>query len=334
MTCSPVLNLLQETVAWEDLPADLLGPIIKAGGTEEMKAMRGVCKAWQEGFESSVSQITVAKRGHCLPAASAMLHRFPLLRSLRLNFSSRCSEFQKYDLHKSLMGLPLTRLEISNCCYLILTGLEAFRTKPLVSLRIRGRPVSLTKIGSHLDANLTLPGLRNPEAVLSSLRGKHLTSLDLNNCCMLPYNCWLDSGNPVFARSDGLAVLRGMPIRSLNLGSYLRGQKVEVVDAALEFLGDLPLTGLNLEFCDNLSDNSLGYLTGFALVELNLNGCYNISSAGINHLLQLQRLERLAIQGCFRLKPFDLERIILGIPPLKVLDADCFSVQFLGMQVI
>lgn len=47
-------------VDWnKGLPLDVLALVAKSVGFQKIKAMRSVCKAWQQGFELGVSKISV-----------------------------------------------------------------------------------------------------------------------------------------------------------------------------------------------------------------------------------------------------------------------------------
>lgn len=62
------------------LPSDVLAMVARAGGITEMKAMRGVSKQWQEGFELAVVSIKASLKTPSLPREVAL--RFPVLTSL------------------------------------------------------------------------------------------------------------------------------------------------------------------------------------------------------------------------------------------------------------
>lgn len=61
-------------VAWQDLPLDLISKI--AGGRDDLRAMRLVCRSWGVGYRASVTKInlngvsTLARGHHQLPPAS------------------------------------------------------------------------------------------------------------------------------------------------------------------------------------------------------------------------------------------------------------------------
>lgn len=219
-------------LGWEDLPEELLWEITCAGGIQSMRGIREVYKSWQAGFDSNVSHITVSKKGPTLPFAQVMLVRFPFLRGICLN-CSQFSAFSKYDLRVSFLGLPLTRLELSYCNAIHISGLEVLRQMPLATLRIRGGRYGVAYANPGNDRTGLHSGCLNPNEVLASLRGKHLTSLDLSNAILLA------NAGQEFA----LGVLRGMPLTTLNLG----GCYPRLKDEELEFLRELPLTVLVLK---------------------------------------------------------------------------------------
>lgn len=72
----------------ETLPLDILSAV--AGGRDDLKAMREVCKTWKAGFERSVSGIKIflSSTNRCLPAGCFLNQRFPMLTSLDLGESA------------------------------------------------------------------------------------------------------------------------------------------------------------------------------------------------------------------------------------------------------
>lgn len=76
---------------WDQgLPPDVLGMVAKAGGLSEMKAMRQVSKAWQQGFELGVGgvMIRIALRQRGLPSRDLHFERFPRLAYLDISKST------------------------------------------------------------------------------------------------------------------------------------------------------------------------------------------------------------------------------------------------------
>lgn len=61
-----------EQVDWGDLPPGVLAYAARVGGMQDMKAMRGVSRSWQEDFDSGVTGITIAY-GTSPPPLQAML---------------------------------------------------------------------------------------------------------------------------------------------------------------------------------------------------------------------------------------------------------------------
>lgn len=76
----------QPCIDWgEGLPLDVLA--LLAGGRNELKAMRGVNKIWQEGFERSIKVLRIGNTSPPLPADDTFCQRFPGLVSLHLGRS-------------------------------------------------------------------------------------------------------------------------------------------------------------------------------------------------------------------------------------------------------
>lgn len=82
-------------VDWgEGLPPDVLALVAKAGGIQHLKSMRGVCKAWQQGFELGVTSIAILKLYHpVLPPGLQAAQRFPELSLLKLGKSGTSQEW-------------------------------------------------------------------------------------------------------------------------------------------------------------------------------------------------------------------------------------------------
>lgn len=70
------------------LPTDVLVLVANAGRFEKMKAMRGVCKSWQLGFELGVTGISLNSLYPLLPEdGTEAARRFPMLCKLGLGKS-------------------------------------------------------------------------------------------------------------------------------------------------------------------------------------------------------------------------------------------------------
>lgn len=75
---------VQHNPDWaKGLPLEVLANL--AGGRDDLKAMRGLNKTWQQGFEGSVTALRVGPSGPFLP--DTFPHRFPDLTSLCLGES-------------------------------------------------------------------------------------------------------------------------------------------------------------------------------------------------------------------------------------------------------
>lgn len=286
---------------WEKgLPLDILAQV--AGGCDELKTMRGVCKSWQEGYESSVTKIRITKTGPVLPDDRSFQARFPLLAALHLEYcndskpalqnlvglsrlailslrpSSRprhsiASMVRDEDL-EPLSRMQLTGLDLSYCCRIGRTALENLVGMPLVSLCLDHC--------SHLGKN-----------ALETLRGLPLTKLDLSYCAKL--------------NNEDLESLEGLPLSDLNLEgwAYLTGE-------GLNNLGGLPLKKLNLGDCIRLKDD-LGYLRALPLSSLRLCGCIFLGGAGLAKLQGLP-ITDLNLEHCWFLDDPDVLRNLNGLP--------------------
>lgn len=138
---------------WDGLPLETLAAVSR--GKDELKAMRGVCKRWQAGFECSVTGIRVPWHGPQLPNGAVMAARFPFLTSLRLGNSF---------LNNS--GLR---------------ELSSLRRLASVSLRRRG-PATEAGLAFRQIFQSQQPDTGFTDYGLNALRVLPLTHLDLHGC--------------------------------------------------------------------------------------------------------------------------------------------------------
>lgn len=228
-------------VDWgKGLPGEVLALLASLGGTENLKAMRGVNKTWRTGFELGIKGIRVPTPAPPLPEGEELAARFPELAKLdigdsdkaliphnwlhnltalkrlrcvvlgsseysRLRFSSRVNGKGNNLAH--LQGLPLTSLDLSQCRDLTNPGLEALHGMPLTNLSLRFC-IGLSTVG------------------LEALKGMSLASLNLDSCDKL--------------KPGALDRLRALPLTSLSF----RECPLLVSDKGLVFLQGLPLTKL------------------------------------------------------------------------------------------
>lgn len=310
-------RLLQELASpdWDqDLPRDVLGLVIVAGGgPNEMKSMKGVSKTWLEGFNNSIVKLRISSAGPLLPFEVTFSERFPCLTSLDLGESPMSQQ----EVQAQLKGL--TKLQ-----YLVLGGL--FLCPDLCRMQC-GQFFSCSNSGlGELFSlrHLSLRGSDNrQDDHLKGLRGLQLSSLDLSGCgSLVPENFGFQhlEGLPLMSLNlakstvNDLGGLEKLPLTSLNLSGCLflesleglRGaQSLKVLylggcaqlgGADLEPLVGLPITDLDLSdwHRNSLMAQGLEYLREMPLLILNLNNSLNVGS-GPPELLGLEFLQGLLL---------------------------------------
>lgn len=180
---------------WPDwaqgLPSDVLALVAKAGG-DGVKAMRGVNRHWQCGFELGVRCIRVPWKSPSLYMGTDMALRFPSLTSLDLGESSL-----KLNWLRKLQYLPKLRVLVLGCTSVPGNSHLAARLTNAGMRHLRGLPI--THLGLSWCCKVTDLGLL---CLLGMPRS--ILSLDLENCKMLE-------------PPEGLKALLWMRLRSLNL---------------------------------------------------------------------------------------------------------------------
>lgn len=253
-----------------------------------MKAMRGVCKQWQQGYESSTTGLTIGPEGPLLPTDGYFCKCFPMLASLHLGDSpvpesdlvqlaglkrlrtlslgtqGKCLECNDYPgvlfssrVGKCFSSLPLSITDLSlNCCYnLLSSNMQGLRRLPLTKLNLSG-----------LMSYSSLEVFRG----MQSIRVLELESPHFQDS-------WLE-------------ILTGMPLTSLNLSQYRQSDDFGaglITGAGLEFLKGAPLTSSKLSGCIRLKDESLGFLKEMPLSLLDLSNCPSLTDAGIEFLREM-----------------------------------------------
>ena len=128
---------------------------------------------------------------------------------------------------------------------------------------------------------------------------------------------------------SGLSHLRGLPIRTLELG--------ETIDpTSLIFLTDMPLTELHLRY-DRLSDQHLMVLQAFKLRKLFIRTSFKIVGYGITYLYAMP-LEILTISRAFRPRGYDVNWAVIdndALPRLNCLTSlQCLALTYSAINDI
>lgn len=261
----------------EGLPMDVLALV--AGGRDDLKAMRGVCSNWKQGFERSISDLRIKRAGPVFPPDGSFSERFSGL--TRLNLGS--SLIDEADLSQ-LVGLSKLKTLILGDYFSWEEGQHQGRLSNCLTSAGFQHLGSLPKLQT-----LLLGGCGNlVDEALEGLRGAQLKDLSLGKCCGL--------------RGYGFQYLEDLPIARLDLHHC---DKLET----LEGLRKLPLTVLNLGRCTSLS--SLEALQGLPLARLTLDGC-NLKDPELLHL-QGSPITCLSLCHCSHITGVGLESL-LGLP--------------------
>lgn len=319
-------------VDWDKgLAVELLALIAMEGGIKGMKAMRLVCKTWQQGFELSVTSIKVhfgnpylhwmgdtALRfpavtnldlGECYAQGANIwrVHDFPILNSLILGAEGGPALFRSYDtvsrlsadrLLQPLYGLPLTSLDLRGCNNL---------TSGELGVNLQGMPLT------HLDLRDCKWVLN--EAGFQAISELPLTSLNLGGRCAVDER----TDEERAAHHQRLAFYQ-----MLTGYEDLKGEGPEYdedpEDSGLGALDGLPLTALGLFDCNWVTDAGLEQLPCHRLNTFCLNSCshWELSDAGLTHLggmplthLELSRASWLTDIGLGALVGFSLTHLDL-----------------------
>lgn len=204
----------EATPDWDKgLPLDVLALVAK--GKDDLKAMRSVCKSWQQGFDVSAVELTIGGDGPLLSLGS-LSERFPGLVILDLGLSSvdeadlgvlsSLKRLRSLTLGaetpatavpgqgglwerltnvgvQHLSSLQLKYLGLGGCKQFLDEDLEVLRDLPLTAMDLPGC-TGLTSLKSL--RHLPLVGLTLADCVgltsLEDLQGMPLEVLDLGGC--------------------------------------------------------------------------------------------------------------------------------------------------------
>lgn len=254
------LQVMAAEPDWDQgLPGDVLAKV--AGGRNDLKAMRKVCRTWKTGFELSVTKIKLVKTPSlCTPFATGRIltQYFPTVRTVEISKVIFKPELTGDECVRRLVGahittlilrmgvltdagmahlahFPLTSLDLNGCWWITDAGLGFLAGKPLEELDLGGcpglTPAGIERLRGMPLRRLTLPDFQDfvdglPPDTLAPLAVMPLTALGFN----IP-----SPPNP------DLAHLRGLQLTELNM----RGPRL--TDDALAFLEGLPLQTLHFK---------------------------------------------------------------------------------------
>lgn len=279
-----------DEVDWkEGLPLEILSAV--AGGCDELKAMRGVCHSWQQGFESSVSNITPKPGAPLLQSVNDLSSRFPGLTSLYL---------MKHEMGGASLGS--------------FSGLRKLAKLTLMQTPEYQHPSQVQTPLENWWSDVDLEALQNlpsvTELVLNGhrvsgfqcLRGSQLRRLTMIYCTNL-------------LEVDGLQTL---PLTQLRLKNAPL-----LTDAGLASLQGMALTDLELFFCRKVKNAGLEVFRGMPLAKLNLSNCSRlVTDAGLA-VFHGMPLRQLKLEDCEKLTPAGCARLLGSLPILSELQLDC-----------
>lgn len=339
-----------QRVDWDKgLPVDVLALV--ARGSNALREMRGVCKTWQEGFDLSVTGVSV--RGN--PDLERLVQHFPEMTNLKLGL---CSRRVQSHLLKELAGASkLGSLSLGNegrresgfgVCFASDTVFKQLARLPLTSLNLQGcTEVRVCYFWPELRelpmlTSLSLEGYcRTTDWRLGELRGMSLTDLNLQGCYwLLPtdleslYELPLTSlrlgFNQPYENLTGVDLERLTGLSQLKVLSLDSG-RVGGIDGDLYRLEGLSLESLSLAGSVLLSDLGLASLRGFSLTSLDLSGCMNITNIGLAFLVGTP-LTNLNLDGCHLVSDQGLN-FLRNCPLTDLSCRGCTLVSDEGLQV-
>lgn len=289
------MDVLQPQPQWDDLPVDLLCKISRS--TRGTEGMRGVCRAWKVGLESTCTRL----KCHIYPMPPNFVSRFQSLRELDLWEVLAPTPSQL----KALKDLPfLTKM------FLTLTWGELSREMSEVLQDIAIPELSL-QLGCEADddeGSNSMGLLEGLPLKLLEVRGADTSQAGLEPLRRLPLVDLFLGGRPVEGSDwgDVLEVVQGKPLESFGLGGcWVDVRKssnkpfLYITDLSLEALWGMSLDFLDLLYCDQVSDEGLQFLRGMPLTILGIR-CNetNQFTDAIFEILRSLPLEELDMDGC------------------------------------
>lgn len=310
---------------WEKgIPLELLALVACLGGHPKMKAMRGVCKQWQQGYEQGTTGLTVSYKDSLCRGPPVPVDFYELFQGLAsLHLGDSCVAEADLAQLSSLRQLQTLSLGTQSNSSALDFPLGALFT------RLRGSCFRFLEGLSITDLNLRACK-RVVSAELVYLRDLPLTKLDVSGCTgHLTHQegadfLWavpLASLDVLGLQNQSvLEIVAGMPLTSLNMSEYPfnavrwarwyvqtlqdRSGRIfysQFTGAGLENLRGAPLTSLKLSGCDRLGDPYLRFLSEMPLSVLDLSCCLSLTDVGVGFLRGLIDIEDLNLGGCIKL---------------------------------
>lgn len=197
-----------------------------------------------------------------------------------------------------LDSLPLTRLCLDSCDYLLNIGIGGLQGMSLLT------DLSLKNCENFMERHiygflgvplvkLDLTGLRQGEAGLSAL-GNLTTLRDLVLCGCCPSG----SSAEFYYCPKGFTALGNLSLTRLILGHQETTWGSDVGDSCLRELAGMQLMDLDLGFCHRIIDAGLGELRNMPLTKLNLSKCRRITGESLSLALRGLPLAILDLSDC------------------------------------
>lgn len=175
----------------------------------------------------------------------------------------------------TVLGLDYVQPYLEDSGILALSGMTQLEVLDISGYDVRLSDVGAQTLGSFCKLKVLYMrdwGFLSSQTGFSVLSCLPLTALDLAN----------DEGVFGFADDEFLGKLRGLPLTSLNLDHCEK-----ITDQGIECLAGMPLEILSLLALTQITDESLNILKFMPLTCLGLGGCATITNVGLGNLSQL-----------------------------------------------